>query len=129
VLPHPLDLLALILGILFTLRQMDIANRQPDRYPGVPLADFERWKRAAQVAYRWGSSACFAKVLLDIAFAWLMARYPFPAGLRWGIGLTLDLGWVALVIYSYSRVMRARKLGRAVGTEAPPQTRQGPVEK
>jgi hypothetical protein len=129
VLPHPLDLLALILGILFTLRQMDIANRHADRYPGVPQADFERWKRAALVAYRWGSSACFAKVLLDIGFSFLMSRYPFPAGLRWGIGLTLDAGWVLLVIYSYLRVMRARAFGREIGTEAPPQTRQGPVEK
>jgi hypothetical protein len=129
VLPHPLDLVALILGILFTLRQMDVANRQPDRYPHVPVADFERWKRAALVAYRWGASACFAKVLLDIAFAYLMGRYSFPSGLRWGIGLTLDLGWVGLVIYSYVRVMRARALGRQVGTEAPAQQRQGPEPK
>jgi hypothetical protein len=126
VLPHPLDLVALILGILFTLRQMDIANRHADRYPGVAAHDFERWKRSAQSAYRWGSSACFAKVLLDIAFAYLFGRVAVPPALRWTVGLSLDVGWVALVVYSYVRVTRARALGRSVGTEPLTKTRTGP---
>jgi hypothetical protein len=128
VLPHPLDLVALILGILFTLRQMDVTNRQADRYPGVPTQDFERWKRSATLAYRWGSSACFGKVLLDIGFSQLMARVALPAGARWGIGLTLDIGWVALVIYSYVRVMRARRYAREIGVELALPTQRGPRE-
>jgi hypothetical protein len=129
VLPHPLDLIALILGILFTLRQMDVANRQPDRYPRVPVEQFERWKRSAIVAYRWGSSACFGKVLLDIGFSYLFARVAVPGALRWTIGLSLDVGWVVLVVYSYVRVTRARAFGREIGTEAPPPARQGPAER
>lgn len=128
-LPHPLDLVALILGILFTLRQMDVANRQADRYPGVPVADFESWKRSATVAYRWGSSACFAKVLLDIGFSQLMGRVALPTAARWGIGLTLDIGWVVLVVYSYVRVMRARRYAREIGVEVPVHARQDPAEK
>lgn len=127
-LPHPLDLVALILGILFTLRQMHVGNRQPDQHPGVPAEDFERWKRSAITAYRWGSSACFGKVLLDIAFSQLMARVAMPQALRLGIGLSLDIGWVALVIYSYVRVMRARRLGREIGVEAPVPPQRGPSD-
>ena len=130
-LPHPLDLIALILGILFTLRQMDVANRLAENYPGVAPEDFKRWQRSALVAYRWGASACFGKVLLDIGFAFLMGKVALPTAARWGIGLSLDAGWVALIVYSYLRVMRARALGRQVGTEAPAAgaARQGPVEK
>jgi hypothetical protein len=128
VLPHPLDLVALILGILFTLRQMHVSNRQLDQHPGVSAENFEQWKRRALSAYRLGSSACFAKVLLDIGLSQLMARVALPSGLRIGIGLSLDIGWVALVIYSYVRVTRARSFGREVGIEAPAPSRQGPSE-
>jgi hypothetical protein len=116
--PHPLDLIALILGILFTLRHMNVSQRQPEELPNVRADDFLRWKAAAAGAYRLGSSACFGKVLLDLVFAYVMRTYALTTAIRWSIGLTLDLGWIALVVLCAWRVRRAHALARELGIEA-----------
>jgi hypothetical protein len=116
-LPHPLDLIALVLGILFTLRQMDVTQRQAASYPGIREADFQRWWRLARGSYRLGSSACFGKIILDIAAAYTMRHTPMPPAARWGIGLTLDLGWVVLVALAMLRTRRAHALARDLGIE------------
>jgi hypothetical protein len=116
-LPHPLDLIALVLGILFTLRQMDVSQRQAKNYPSVREADFMRWWQRARGAYRLGSSACFAKILLDIIAAYTMRRVPMPMGMRIGIGLTLDFSWVVLVVLAVLRSQRAHTLARDLGIE------------
>jgi hypothetical protein len=116
-LPHPLDLIALILGILFTLRQMDVTQRQAKNFPDVREADFTRWWQSARSAYRLGSSACFGKILVDIAVAYIMQHVPMPMPLRVGIGLTLDLGWVALVVLAFLGSRRAHALARDLGIE------------
>lgn len=116
--PHPLDLIALVLGVLFSLRQMDTAQRDHQRYPHVAAADFEAWKRHALSAYRLGAWACFGKVLLDIALAYLMGKYPLTVALRWGLGLTSDIGWVALVVLAWWRIRAGHKRGRELGIEA-----------
>lgn len=115
--PHPLDLIALILGILFTLRQMDVTQRQAANFPAVREADFTRWWELARGAYRLGSSVCFAKILLDIAAAYWMRHAPPPAAVRWAVGLTLDLGWIALVIVAWVRSRRAHAVARDLGIE------------
>ena len=115
--PHPLDLIALVLGILFTLRQMDVTQRQAKNYPGVREADFTRWWQRARGAYRLGSSVCFGKILLDIGMAYTMRRVPMPSSMRIGIGLALDLTWVALVVFAVLRSQRAHALARELGIE------------
>lgn len=116
--PHPLDLIALVLGILFSMRQMDTAQREHARYPQVAAADFEAWKRGALRAYRLGSAACFGKVLLDIVLAYLMGKLPMSTPLRWGLGLSSDIGWVVLVVLAWWRIRAAHARGRELGIEA-----------
>jgi hypothetical protein len=115
--PHPLDLIALVLGILFTLRQMDVAQRQAPQFPHVRAADFTRWWQLARGSYRLGATACFAKILLDIAAAYWMRHALPPAAARWTVGLTLDLGWVVLVGVAWFRSRRAHALARDLGIE------------
>jgi len=115
--PHPLDLIALVLGILFTLRQMDVAQRQASQFPQVREADFTRWWQLARGAYRVGSTVCFAKIFLDILAAyWIRHALP-PAAARWTVGLTLDLGWLALIGVAWFRSRRAHALARDLGIE------------
>ena len=116
--PHPLDLIALVLGILFSLRRMDTAQRDHQRYPHVAVADFDAWKRSALGAYGLGASACFGKVLLDIVLAYVMGKYPMTTVLRWGLGLSSDLGWVVLVVLAWWRIRAAHARARELGIEA-----------
>ena len=115
--PHPLDLIALVLGILFSLRQMDTAQREHERFPHVAAADFDAWKRSALNAYRLGASACFGKVLLDIAFKYLMIHYAMSSPWRWGLGLSSDIGWVVLVVLAWWRIRAAHTRARELGIE------------
>jgi hypothetical protein len=116
-LPHPLDLIALVLGVLFALRQMDVTQRQAAQFPHVPPADFARWWQKARGAYRLGSSVCFGKVLLDVVVARAMGAWPLPNAARWAIGLSLDAIWAALVLLAVWRSSRAHRLARELGIE------------
>ena len=115
--PHPLDLIALVLGILFAIRQMDVSQRQAQNYPDVREADFARWWQRARGAYRLGSSACFAKILLDIAAAYIMRHVFLSMPVRISIGLSLDIGWALLVVLAFLRSQRAHALARELGIE------------
>jgi hypothetical protein len=117
---HLFHTIVVILGVLFVLRRMDVAQRGPDQYPGVDSEAFARWKLTASRAYRLGLTACFAKVLLDYCFAYLFRAYPPPAVVRWSIGLTLDIGWAILVGVSYWRIRGAHALARELGIEKSP---------
>lgn len=119
--PNPTDLFALIFGVLFSLRHMDVTQRSQEHYPAVREEDFVRWKQAASSAYRLGMAACFGKILLDIVVYKMMLTFPPPAVLRWSIGLSLDIGWIALVVWSYLRIRRAHALAREIGVQ--PATR------
>lgn len=119
-LPHPLDLVALILGIYSALRQMDVSARQADRYPGVEPAIFERWQAKAKAAYRLGMAANFGKVLLDIVLARVLWAFAMPTALRTGIGLSVDVAWVALLILTFVRARRALAFAREHGLEKRP---------
>jgi hypothetical protein len=67
-------------------------------------------------------ASCFGKVLLDFGFAYLFFRiYAPPTVARWTIGLTLDVGWVVLVVVSYLRVRRAHRLARELGVDHRPE--------
>lgn len=116
-LPHPIDLIYLILGVLFSLRQLDMSMRQAKDHPNVPEGDFERWKRASVLAYRTGAWTSFGKVLIDIVLAYAFQRMPPPVLVMRGVGIAIDVAAVALVIYAVVRIRRARALGRELGVE------------
>jgi hypothetical protein len=117
VLPHPLDLVALILGVFSALRQMDVSGRRAESYPGVSAAVFERWQTQAKAAYRLGMAANFGKVLLDLVMARVLWAFAMPAALRTGIGVSLDLAWVALLVLTFLRARRALAFAREHGLE------------
>ena len=117
---HPLHPVVLILGVLFALRRMSVSQRLPDDHPGVAPQAFDRWKALARSAYGLGMSACFGKVLADYAVSYLVGRFPVPIVLVRGVGIGLEIAWVALFVLSYLRVRRAHKLAREIGVEPVP---------
>jgi hypothetical protein len=120
VLPHPLDLIALILGLFSALRQMDVSARQASSYPDVDARLFESWRRQAKSAYRLGMAANFGKVLLDLVMSRVLWAFEMPTWLRRGIGGSLDLLWVALLVLTFVRARRALAFARANGIEKRP---------
>ena len=113
------DLLALILGILFSLRQMDVSMRLKERYPAVSEADFTRWRDQSRRTYRVGAAACFGKILFDIVFAYLLnhgLRVPFPVTVT--LGLSVVVLWMGLVGFAVWRTQKNHALARELGIEA-----------
>ncbi|HWP09941.1 MAG TPA: hypothetical protein VNN72_29565 [Polyangiaceae bacterium] len=113
------DLLALILGILFSLRQMDVSLRQKEQFPAVAEADFNRWRDQARRNYRMGAAACFGKIGFDIVFAFLLKHglHP-PFALQVTLGLSAVVAWIALVALAVWRTQRTHALARDLGIEA-----------
>jgi hypothetical protein len=113
------DLLALILGILFSLRQMDVSMRQKDRYPDVSEADFTRWRDQARRNYRLGAAACFGKILFDIVFAFLLTHgLRIPFAVQATLGLSVVVLWMVGVGLAVWRTQKSHALARELGIEA-----------
>ena len=44
------DIIAVIVGVMFTLRKLDTQSRNATQYPHVPEEDFLRWQRRSAKA-------------------------------------------------------------------------------
>jgi hypothetical protein len=118
-LPSPLDLFAIIFGILLTLRKLDVAHRQPSEHQNVGKADFERWQTTAMAAYGLGVWACFLKIVLSFAGLYGLGALQPPAAVRWTVGLGLDVAWIVALVVTWRRVSAAHRLAERVGVEQP----------
>ena len=114
---HPFHPVVLIIGVFFALRRMSVSLRTAEEHAGVDAAAFERWKKLARRAYGLGMSACFGKVLLEYALAYLFERVRPPVALVQTIGISIEVAWAGLVVVSYLRVRKARALERELGIE------------
>jgi hypothetical protein len=113
------DLLALILGILFSLRQMDVSLRLKEHFPSVAEADFNRWREQARRNYRLGAIACFGKIAFDIVFAFLLRRgLALPYALQVALGLSGVVLWMVCVGLAIWRTQRTHALARELGIES-----------
>lgn len=110
-----LDLLAVIVGVLHTVRKLDVMKRRAQDFPHVDPKDFADWQERERAAYALGSWACFAKILLDPAL-WLLAPKLglSPTTVR-VLGATIDFGWFALVMLAMLRASRARRRRNELG--------------
>lgn len=115
-----LDLLAVIVGVLHTVRKLDVMKRRAEDYPAVPPADFADWQERERAAYALGSWACFLKVVLDPALLVLAPRLELSMTLVRGLGATIDIGWALVVILAMVRANRARRLRSELGIELGP---------
>jgi hypothetical protein len=109
-LPHPLDIVALLLGVFLLMRKSEVRAEDPANYAESARAEFDTWRASALAAYTIGTRACFGRVFADFFFLALLRRVEVPEVLRWGVGLAIDLGWVALLVLCWSRARAAHKL-------------------
>jgi hypothetical protein len=114
----PLDffgLLAVVLGIIYTIRKLDVRRREPGEFPSVPLAEFERWKKKELFCYNLASGACFLKVVADVAL--FLSRSSIPWNLVRIIGATAFFAWFGVLMASLFLGSAARKLRTELGID------------
>jgi hypothetical protein len=104
-----LDIVAIILGVLFTIRKLDAQRRTRKEVPHVNPEDFSRWQRLEVSVYSAAIFACFAKVFVDWGFVYFLAD-GLSVGTVRAIGATIDLSWVLVVIVTFFRTMRLSKM-------------------
>jgi hypothetical protein len=118
-LPHPLDIVALLLGVFLLMRKSEVRVEEAANYPESVRADFETWRARAFAAYTIGTRACFGRVFVDFLFMALLHRVTVPDALRWGVGVAIDVGWIALLVLCWVRARSAQKLKLGLGPPIP----------
>jgi hypothetical protein len=112
------DVIAVFLGIWLTIRKLDVRWREPDQFPQVPPDEFASWKKNALLAYNVGGTACFLKVAGDIAFVFLYVnRAHANAAVVMVVGLTIFVGWLAALVFTFVRARAARGVQLALGID------------
>jgi hypothetical protein len=110
-----IDLLAIIFGILFTIRKLETRRRESEQFPGVPVDVFERYKAQALRVYNVGAAACFGKLLLDYGFQYAAGRLGTPWSVVRVVGASIFFTWLGLMIWAWIAASRARRFAEENG--------------
>jgi hypothetical protein len=123
-----LDIIAILLGIMFTIAKLDAQGRKADNFPHVSPAEFERWRSWTTSIYRLGMTVCFARVVFHQGWAIYLSRHPVsaPAAPKSLVvpALAMDLLFLGVLAATFIRSSRARKLRRELGIVLAPLTPQ-----
>jgi hypothetical protein len=123
-----LDILAILLGIFWTVAKLDAVGRKAESFPHVSPLEFERWREWTSSLYRLGSGVCFLRVIFHQAWALYLGRQAVhgpaaPASLRYP-ALAMDLVFLATVALTFVRAHRARTLRDQLGIVLAPLSKQ-----
>jgi tetratricopeptide (TPR) repeat protein len=104
-----LDIVAIILGVLFTIRKLDAQKRASGEFPHVAREDFQNWQEQEVATYGTAVMACFGKVFADWGFVFFFAS-DLPFRTTQLIGAVIDLSWFAVMILTFLRSRSLVKL-------------------
>jgi hypothetical protein len=108
------DALALILGVLFSVRRLSAQRATADEIPRVDPEAFSRWRCAEIRAATVLSYACFAKIILDLGLQWLVPRTEIPRQVQWPAAMVIDIAWLVVMLVGMRLRRRARRLREAL---------------
>ncbi len=119
------DIIAVILGVMFTLRKLDTQSRNAAQQPGVDPEDFRRWQRQTAGAYAPGAYASFLRVVFHFLYIRYTAHHPISPMAFARVALLVDLVWLVSVISTLIRAHYAREMRKRLGIvlEKPQVTR------
>jgi hypothetical protein len=119
------DIIAVIAGVMFTLRKLDTQSRNAAQQPNIAPEDFERWQRQAASAYAPGAYASFFRVLFHFGYVRYATHHPLSPLTFGRIAMLVDVVWIVSVISSLVRAHYANKLRKQLGIvlEKPQPTR------
>jgi hypothetical protein len=109
------DIIAVILGVMFTLRKLDTQSRDASQQPNVDPDDFTRWQRQTVAAYAPGMYASFFRVIFHFGYIRYAAHHPLSPLAFGRVALLVDLIWLIATITTFIRANAARELRRKLG--------------
>ena len=109
------DVIAVIVGVMFTIRKLDTQSRKPEQHPTVAPDDFLTWQRQAASAYAPGAYASFFRVVFHVFFYRYQSSHPLGVHTYQRIALLVDVIWIVSVISTLYRAHRSRELQRKLG--------------
>lgn len=109
------DIVAVILGVMFTLRKLDTQSRTEAQHPGVAPEDFRAWQRQTAAAYAPGAYASFFRVVFHFGFMRYTAHHALSPLSFARVALLVDLVWLVATISTLLRAHWARELRKKLG--------------
>lgn len=109
------DIIAVIVGVMFTMRKLDTQSRNASQSPNVDPEDFLRWQRRSAAAYAPGAYASFFRVLFHFAFMRYAAHHPLPPLTFARVALLVDALWLGCTIYTLVNAHFAREMRKKLG--------------
>ena len=108
------DILAVILGVLFTIRKLDAQRRETTEFPHIARDVFVDWQARETAAYSLGMFACFSKVFAKLAVVYVLYEQMSYRALRL-VGMSIDLTWLAIVVVTLYRAHQLSKEKQRLG--------------
>jgi len=109
------DIIAVIVGVMFTLRKLDSQSRTAAQSPNVAPDDFERWQRRSASAYAPGAYASFFRVLFHFGFIRYTAHHQLAPSTFARVALLVDALWLVCVVYTLVNAHFAREMRKKLG--------------
>lgn len=109
------DIVAVIVGVMFTLRKLDTQSRNAAQSPNVAPEDFERWQRRSAAAYAPGAYASFFRVVFHFGFIRYTAHHQLAARTFARVALLVDALWLICVVYTLINAHFAREMRKKLG--------------
>jgi hypothetical protein len=109
------DALALLLGVFYGLRWASLGRARLSETGGEQSAARWRVQRAEARALTLMTSACFAKILLELGLRWLGPRLGIAPGAQSPMRLAIDLSWMVLMFLGLWMRASARRRRAELG--------------
>lgn len=109
------DIIAVIVGVMFTMRKLDTQSRSPAQSPNVDPEDFLRWQRRSAAAYAPGAYSSFFRVLFHFGFLRYSVHHPLPPMTFARVALLVDALWLVCVVYTLINAHFAREMRKKLG--------------
>ncbi|MDX2051387.1 MAG: hypothetical protein SFV15_03285 [Polyangiaceae bacterium] len=113
------DVIAVIIGISYTLRRLSLAKLEIPASEAPP-AGFEAWRLSQLGAYKLGASVCFAKVVFANGFMFTMGRMGVGDE-NWtkrGVSMAIDVLWLLGLALAMIKSHKAQKVRKNLGLPA-----------
>ena len=101
----PDSTVAIILGVLFTIRKLDAQRRSNKEFSHVKPEDFEDWQRQEVSTFSLAMFACFGKFFLDLSLVNYFSSY-LPARAVPLLGIGIFVSWLGVMVLTFFRTRR-----------------------